>query len=278
MTLQELGAKLRSAREEKRIMVEDAAIALKLSAKLLNALEEGDVRNLPQAVFIHNFIREYGRYLGICEEELRLDLESAISLSPVAPSDNRYQIIEPRKYSLSLIFPALIVLLVTVLGAYALYANWNTVKESCQHFFYESKLKTEQAASFIFDKSNQNAAKNDLIASENIRKSHPSNEGADSEKLSVAKQPEAQKSTVLQPSHQDNRLVVIGMQQCTVRYQYDGMAPIEYTLQKGGTLALSFSKKLEILFDNIGNVRITYNDKDVPRINERGEYKMVFPQ
>ena len=70
MTLVELGAALRVEREKRGLDMEDAANKLKISARLLRALEEGDESSLPPLAYTKGFIRSYASYVGLSAEEV----------------------------------------------------------------------------------------------------------------------------------------------------------------------------------------------------------------
>lgn len=70
MTLVELGAALRAEREKRGLDMEDAASKLKISARLLRALEEGDEPSLPPLAYTKGFIRSYACYVGLSAEEV----------------------------------------------------------------------------------------------------------------------------------------------------------------------------------------------------------------
>ncbi len=70
MTFDELGAALRAERERRGLRIEDAADHLKISARHLRALEEGDGDSLPHPAYARGFIRSYAAYLGISSEEI----------------------------------------------------------------------------------------------------------------------------------------------------------------------------------------------------------------
>lgn len=88
MTLVELGAALRVEREKRGLDMEDAANKLKISARLLRALEEGDEQSLPPLAYTKGFIRSYAAYVGLSAEEVSEAigaLEGAAE--PVAPQN-----------------------------------------------------------------------------------------------------------------------------------------------------------------------------------------------
>lgn len=61
---------LRSARQIKKIKIEDAAKKLNISRKYLEALEKGDFNKLPAGVYGKSFLREYSFFLGLDYGEL----------------------------------------------------------------------------------------------------------------------------------------------------------------------------------------------------------------
>ncbi|MDE5878919.1 MAG: helix-turn-helix domain-containing protein, partial [Desulfovibrio sp.] len=70
MNFDELGAALRAEREKRGLRIEDAADHLKISARHLRALEEGDAAALPHPAYARGFIRSYAAYLGMSPEEI----------------------------------------------------------------------------------------------------------------------------------------------------------------------------------------------------------------
>ena len=75
MTFEELGVLLRTEREKRGLVLDDVASRLKISARVLRALEEADESALPHAVYVRGFIRSYGGFLGLNNEELQAVLD-----------------------------------------------------------------------------------------------------------------------------------------------------------------------------------------------------------
>ena len=80
-TPQELGAKLRQHREKKGLSVGEVSERLKLPARQIDALENGEYVNLHEPVFVRGFLRSYGRFLDVDEETLNA------ALSHISPHD-----------------------------------------------------------------------------------------------------------------------------------------------------------------------------------------------
>ncbi|OCR00034.1 DNA-binding protein [Nostoc sp. MBR 210] len=62
--LKEMGAQLWAARQEKSLSLEEMMVMTKISRRLLQAIEEGNLEDLPEPVYIQGFIRQYADALG----------------------------------------------------------------------------------------------------------------------------------------------------------------------------------------------------------------------
>ncbi len=78
----DIGRKLRQAREEQGITIEQAASETFIRPHYLQALEEGRFNQLPSPVQLRGFLRNYAAYLHIDPATLIADLEG----TPVSPS------------------------------------------------------------------------------------------------------------------------------------------------------------------------------------------------
>jgi len=67
---QRLGEILRQERERKGITLEQAAEDTRIRERFLAALESGDHRSLPGAVYTKGFLRNYADYLDLSSAEL----------------------------------------------------------------------------------------------------------------------------------------------------------------------------------------------------------------
>lgn len=88
--LKEIGEKLKDARENIGIALEEAAEDLKMSAKQLEELEQGNMEAFKDVLSIKYFIRDYAKYLGLNYEDIvdefneyLFDYTSKISLQEI---------------------------------------------------------------------------------------------------------------------------------------------------------------------------------------------------
>lgn len=83
-----LGQKLKEAREKKGISLNEVAVATKINIKILSAIEDGDVKSLPQKTFLRGFIRSYASYLKLDVNEVLNEFHENIgSTRPVVKTD-----------------------------------------------------------------------------------------------------------------------------------------------------------------------------------------------
>jgi hypothetical protein len=76
-----LGTVLRTAREARFIDLARVERDIKIRVRYLSALERGDYRDLPEAIYTRGFLRNYGLYLGLDPEYL-IDLYRLESGTP----------------------------------------------------------------------------------------------------------------------------------------------------------------------------------------------------
>ncbi len=99
----DVGGQLRSAREARRLSIEDAAFALKLSPRQVAEIEANEWTGLPTSV-VRGFVRNYARYLGLDaaqlldglehmplpeRPELRVDIGTPVSMPREGRADRR---------------------------------------------------------------------------------------------------------------------------------------------------------------------------------------------
>ena len=80
----DIGATLKSAREQQGIALDDAAEATKIRESYLVALEEEAFERLPGATYARGFVRSYAEFLGLDPQPL-IDEFNARSAAPKGP-------------------------------------------------------------------------------------------------------------------------------------------------------------------------------------------------
>lgn len=70
VTMADIGDKLRSAREAKRLSIEDIEKATKIQSRYLTAIEQNDFEKLPGDFYVRAFIRQYAQVVGLDGKKL----------------------------------------------------------------------------------------------------------------------------------------------------------------------------------------------------------------
>ncbi len=183
MTLQEFGLHLAEKRQERSLSHADVANFLKLSPQTIKAMDEGNLENLPHAVYARAFYRSYAEYIDIdkdlLEEALKFfvnNYEENTSSTPIRikPSRRRYKMLT-----------VLFVIVLLLLGAlYSLMSS--SLFSDFSGFFTEPNVKqAEQIFSDILgleknsdEKNSEEKSRDDTNAAvENT----PKNEGISNE-------------------------------------------------------------------------------------------------
>lgn len=76
--MKEIGQLLKDKRESLKISLEEVAVSTKISVKILQALEEGDLNKLPAKPFVRGFIQSYSKFLGLDVKEILEKFQQAV--------------------------------------------------------------------------------------------------------------------------------------------------------------------------------------------------------
>lgn len=79
------GEQLREARELKGLTVEDVAARLRIPARYVRALEQGDLGVLPEPTFVRGYVKSYARELGLDSDALVAELAPAVEVKAPRP-------------------------------------------------------------------------------------------------------------------------------------------------------------------------------------------------
>lgn len=112
---QAVGRLLRGARERREITLEEASTDTRIARRYLEALEDGaSAERFPSRAYARFFLRDYGRYLGLGDAELRdayRGADESEELEPLSVSGLR-----PRRRWLTAVLVAAALVAVVVLG------------------------------------------------------------------------------------------------------------------------------------------------------------------
>ncbi len=88
--MKEIGNKLRQARTNKNLTIQDVATAIKVNVKTLESIEEGNLDNLPAKPFLRGFVQAYAKYLGLDVDDIMaqfLELQGSTRPRPMTTEE-----------------------------------------------------------------------------------------------------------------------------------------------------------------------------------------------
>ena len=335
MTLEDLGAALRAEREKRGLSIEDVANHLKIGARLLRALEEGDASSLPHLAYAKGFIRSYASYLGMAAEEVN---EAVSALGGVSPAITHQPVYTPEE---SLAPPRSLkwlgVLIVLALLGGGAYVAWQQgalefLSRQTRRLAQPSPpLQTPDSAEIM--PGRDTSAPTAPSAAGSVQTPSPSpaatpSTDAPATSSAPATAPPATASTsaapvgdaiasasapvpafggatrnataawglgstptrnATQPAESgqpadgalppgQHKVIITATEECWIHSNADNTDTRQFSLRKGDTFALTFTKSLELKLGNAGGVRIRYNGQDMPAPGQSGQVRtLTFP-
>lgn len=293
MTFEELGTALRTEREKRGVSIDDVATHLKISGRVIRALEEGDMSSLPHTVYVRGFIRSYGTYLGLSGEELAEAMDTVASEElPVNPH-SVYTPVDAAAPSSGKILCTLALLgCLAGLGAVWYYRDADLFSDEDGRGAIPA---TAQPAPPVTPPPSIPSASSDGAVVPTV----PVQESAT---FPAAQLPQGSPGNMPQPSptparpssippqHPDvatqqqketseqHKIIITALAECWIHSNADDTDTRQFSLRKGDTFALAFSKKLTLKLGNAGGVRIRYDGQDLPAPGGDGQVRtLTFP-
>ncbi len=315
MTLEELGAVLRAEREKRGLSIEDAANHLKIGARLLRALEAGDSASLPHLAYTKGFIRSYSAYVGLSAEEISaalaaLEAENEEALIQQTPLPD--VTLAPRRNFKP--FLSVFVVLLLGIGVYLVWQHGaldvltSQTRRQAQPAPMQSPDNAEtppvgtEARNLGREARQSGTAGQPAAAATDSgpqagRSAAPAASGAQRGEATGAQAPApaapattpgtaaaaASAATSAATSAQTpvtgpHKVIITATEECWVHSNADHTDTRQFSLRKGDTFALTFTKSLELKLGNAGGVRLRYDGEELPPVGATGQVRtLTFP-
>lgn len=248
--LAEIGAKLRQTREAKSISLEKLAVKTMIRSHLLEAIEEGNPEQLPEAIYTQRLIERYANALN-------LDGKQLASLFPTKPRGKPTP--QPKVY------------VPQKLKAHHLYVFYIFLVIFSIHILSKASLISYSP------KENSNSSTPEETGP---KKEENSGEGARlvarSSQNSLENSPQSSSSQSLESTYksqnQDRPITVsvIVQEESWVSIEVDGKIEFEGTLKPGTQKTWQAREKLVFLAGNAGGLLVAYNNGQAKKLGEPG--------
>jgi cytoskeletal protein RodZ len=240
--LGELGSRLRQFRTEQSIPLEDVAAQTRIQARLLNAIEEGRLDELPEPVYIKGFIKRFAEALGLNGVEFASTFPTNSSFQLIRPSWRHLPAAQLRPIHLYLLYIALVVSAVSGLS-----------------------ILVNRSAEPVYRAATYSLPQQPLLPSSNPP-------GQKQQKIEQTKAVEHVKSS------KDGKPVQVGVtlrSQSWIRVVADGKTEYEGVLPEGTQRTWMANEKLIVRAGNAGGVLVEFNEEKAKQMGAPGEVEEV---
>ncbi|MEG2172020.1 MAG: DUF4115 domain-containing protein [Desulfovibrionaceae bacterium] len=300
MIFEELGPLFRAEREKKGFSIDDVAVHLKISGRIIRALEDGDEEALPHNVYVRGFVRSYAGFLGFNDEELSTALEAVNADENPAAPQAVYTPIDQAPLPRKKLLVALFALCIVAAGGYWYVQDSDLLsdgtptavvlstakpapplKASSEDTPPEKTASAQQTnTSAVAPAPTAHAVPNSQPAPPTASATRPAPFPATP---SSTPAPPLQTTATAPVSPQENqqgphKLIITALAECWIHSNADSTDTRQFSLRKGDTFALTFTKKLTLKLGNAGGVRIRYDGEDLPAPGTDGQVRtLIFP-
>ncbi|MCY7276688.1 MAG: DUF4115 domain-containing protein, partial [Phormidesmis sp. CAN_BIN44] len=222
--------------------LEQVASQTRIQPRLLRAIEQGKLENLPESIYIQSFIRQYADAIGLDGVKFASAFPTLYRLPDVRPSWRSLPGAQLRPVHLYLLYMLLIISAVNGLS-----------------YFLNRSLRQPELAN----------------AELNVQPVAPAAIGPINPLQAVSKSSLAPK---LPGAQKAVRVGLMLTSQSWVRVVADGKTEFEGVLSEGTQRAWAANQKVVVRAGNAGGVMVSFNDGQSKKLGEPGEIEeMAFP-
>jgi cytoskeletal protein RodZ len=274
-----VGETLRRERLRKDMSLEQISRETKISARLLEAIENDHFELLPGGVFAKSFVRQYARFLGLDEEELAGAVEKAINPAgdlpsfTGAPQEPAFKVPPVTEWegagrSNSSVLPALALVVAVMLVCSVVYAWWQRSRRPAP---VTPAVAAAQKAPATVPKPAEPVPAPVLPAVANNPETAPKTEVNTS-----APPPEA----VAAPVESDNPAATLHVsltadEDAWVQVWADGKSVISGLLKPNAVKTAAAVETLRIRTGNAGSLQVTVNGTPAGSLGPKGQIRVV---
>ena len=292
MSFEELGHMLRQARERRGLSVEEVADRLKLMPRIVRAMEQADIEELPQAAYARGFVKAYGNLLELESELLYPGMEDAWPddfyqpAAPHAPAEEKKSGGSGRMAT----FISLAAILAVAGGVWlsrdldlrlpsiALPKAEPAISARNEAPSPPAHAKDAPSQSGGIQTALRQTSPPPAVPGQSAPPAVPEASRQSEDLLSAAQQGEPAPAASAAPQAGQHNLIIIALAECWVHSNADNTDTRQFSLRKGDTFALPFSKKLVLKLGNAGGVRLRLDGRELDPPGEVGQVKnLTFP-
>lgn len=237
--LVEMGVQLRTSRREQGFSLEEMVVLTKIPRRLLQAIEEGNLAELPEPIYIQGLLRQFADALGFNGGEFSRSFPIGLNRVSLKPGWKSSPVGQLRPLHLYLLYILLIICSINGLSQLLNTANWQSNNSRLQLGQKETLLQSK-----AIQKPSQNLQLDKYILSS----------------ASAASQVE---------------IGVTLKEKSWIRVVADGKIKYEGELPKGTHQIWKAQEQLTVKAGNAGGVLVSVNKEEAKQMGEPGTIKEV---
>ena len=297
-----VGETLRRERLRRNLDLDQISRELKISPKLLQAIEAEEFSKLPGTVFARNFVRQYAQLLGLDEQEMAAEVQrhlqpqtEAPRLSQTArpptvpiqvPKVEQWEMVSDRGFSWGSPLPALALFVLAMLacsGVYAWYQRAHRPMLAQNSTAVQHPAAAAQPAALVTPAVTPavtptvTPAVQPPAQTPQAQQPEPQAPPAQSSLASAAKAaPEPVKTVAQEPDPNATVHVQITAGEASwVLARGDGKYLFSGTLEPNQTRTVEAVNNIELRLGNAGGVTVTLNGKPLGEVGPKGQVRTI---
>jgi cytoskeleton protein RodZ len=300
-----VGDTLRRTRLKRNLQLEEISNELKISTRLLQAIENDQYDKLPGGVFAKSFVRQYARLLGLDEEEIAGRMEQAMGPgediqqvperqkpgggAPIqVPKVDKWETVGDKPFRWSG-WGSAVVLVLVMLVCSAVYtwmqrpkAPVNAQASPAAHRAVESAPAPAPSVTASTPSPVEPFAAPPQVAEQKPAEQEPQDQKPEEQKPADAKpvepQPAAPTPTAAQAAPNPDATVHVEItadEAVWVRARADGKYAFSATMEPHTTRRVEGVKEVNLLLGNAGGVTISLNGKPIGPAGPKGQVRTI---
>jgi cytoskeleton protein RodZ len=310
-----VGETLRRERLRRNLDLEQISRELKITPKMLEAIEDEHFDRLPGQVFAKSFVKQYARYLGLDDEELAAEVQRTLQPAPTItyhaekprdtaasiplPRVEKWQAVGDSRFNWSSPLASLALVVLVMMGCAGVYSFWQRTRRPVPAHDTTAAAKTPPAAvaqqppppvappvqapagpSPADSASEQPQPSAAQPQPQAAAAAPPSNSDAPAENPVAAKPALEKPVTAPTPSAPSNpnapvRVELVAAEPVWVLARTDGKYLFSGTLDPNQPRTIEANSNVTLRIGNAGGVNVTLNGKRLGPLGPKGQVRTV---